>query len=41
MGGGMSGGKSSTGSYFKGTKGGSGGKNTTLHEGRQGKYIRP
>ena len=38
MSGGMSGGKSSTGSYFKGTKGGSGGKNTTLHEGRQGKY---
>lgn len=38
MGGGISR-KGGKGSYFKGTKGGGGGKNTTVHEGRQGKHI--
>lgn len=36
MGGGMSGGG---GGYFKGTKGAGSGRNTTVHEGRQGKHI--
>ena len=41
MGGGISGGggKGGKGGYFKGTKGGNGKKNTTVHEGRQGKHI--
>ena len=41
MGGGISGGggKGGKGGYFKGTKGGSSEKNTTVHEGRQGKHI--
>lgn len=37
MGGGLSGGGG--GSYFKGTKGAEGGRNTAVHEGRQGKHI--
>ncbi len=39
MGGSMSGGGGGGGSYFKGTKGAKSGRNTTVHEGRQGKHI--
>ena len=38
MGGGMSG-SGGGGPYFKGTKGAERGKNTAVHEGRQGKHI--